>query len=52
LDLATIDLARLLAGQNRFEEASEALDRVAGRWPMLDGRISETRSLIAAASRG
>jgi ATP/maltotriose-dependent transcriptional regulator MalT len=52
LELATIDLARFLARRNRFEEASTVLDRITGSWHMFDGEISETRNLIATASRG
>jgi tetratricopeptide (TPR) repeat protein len=52
LDNAMVDLARFLAQRGRFDEASAALDRLAGGWPMLHGKISETRSLIAAGSRG
>jgi tetratricopeptide (TPR) repeat protein len=53
-EIAMIDLARFLVQRNRFEEASSILDqiRITGGWRMFDGEIAETRSLIAAASRG
>jgi predicted ATPase/class 3 adenylate cyclase len=50
--VAMADLARFLAERNRFEEATAVLDGISGGWHMFDGEIAETRSRIAAASRG
>jgi class 3 adenylate cyclase/tetratricopeptide (TPR) repeat protein len=49
LDIASVDLARFLAQRNRFEEASAALDTLAGGWPMFEGEIAEARALISTA---
>lgn len=46
LEYATIDLARLLARQNRFVEASALLDGLDRAWPMFAGEIADARALI------
>lgn len=51
MEMAAVDLARFLAERKRFEEASAALNSMAGAWPMYDDTIAETRAMIEKASQ-
>jgi class 3 adenylate cyclase/tetratricopeptide (TPR) repeat protein len=48
-EIATIDLARFLAGRDRFEEATKSLEQLTDLWPMFDGEVADVRALIMAA---